>query len=114
MKDLDDHGRMYEESFGLISGYMLYALHELSTAAGSNWDMSDPSTIDIIVTKQNAEGIYAHCKEIRSGYSVGLTRLQMKKVKAARSEAHKYLFEEANDPYTSIDRKIELVRLTSK
>lgn len=114
MKDLDDHSRICEESFGLINGYMLYALHELSTAAGSNWNMADPSTMEIIVTKRNAEGIYAHCKEMRSGYRIGLNRADMKKIKAARAEAHKFLFEEANDPKTSIDQKIELVRLTSK
>lgn len=114
MKDLDDHGRACEKAFGLISGYMLYALHELSTAAGSEWDTSDPSTMDIVVTRQNAAAIYAHCKEIRSGYSVGLNREGMRKVKAARAQAHQYLFEEANDPATPIERKIELVRLTSK
>jgi hypothetical protein len=114
MKDLDEHSRMCEEAFGLISGTMIHMLHEHSTAAGSKWDISDPDTTEIIVTANNADSIYAICKEIRSGYSVGITKAQMKKVKAARAEAHRYLFEEANNPNTSIQRKIELVRLTSK
>ncbi len=114
MKGLSDHERMCEEVFGLISGGMIYMLHEASTAAGSKWDINDPDTMDIIVTKGNAENIYAICKEIRSGYSVGLNKEGMKKVRAARAEAHKYLFEEANNPDTSIERKIELVKLTSK
>lgn len=70
--------------------------------------------MDIVVTKGNAESVYAYCKEIRSGYSVGLKRGGMKKIKEARAEAHRYLYEEANDPATPIQRKIELVRLTSK
>lgn len=114
MYDLSEKDKMLERSCGLISGYFIFGLHELSTAAGSKWDMNDPATIDIIVTKQNAEGIYALCKEIRSGYTVGLKRGWMKKIKEARLEAHKFLYEEANDPNTPIDRKIELVRLTSK
>ena len=112
--DLDEHSNMCEDALGLISGYYIYALHELSTAAGSQWDYSDPSTMEIVVTKENAEAIYAYCKEIRSGYSVGLKKSGMAKIKAAMAEAHKYLVDEANDPATSIDRKIQLVRLTSK
>ena len=114
MKDLDEHGIACEKAFGLISGYMLFSLHELSTAAGSKWDMADPATMEIIVNKSNAESIYSHCKEIRSGYSVGLNKSGMAKVKAARLEAHRYLYEEANNPNTLIQRKIELVRLTSR
>lgn len=114
MKDLDDHSRACEEAFGLISGYMIFELHQLSTAAGSKWDMGDPATMEIIVTKANACHVYSLCKEIRSGYSVGLAKGGVKIVKAARAEAHKFLFEEANDPDTPIERKIELVRLTSK
>lgn len=114
MKDLDEHGRMCEEAFGLISGYMIFSLHELSTAAGSLWDINDPDTMDIVINKSNAESIYATCKEIRSGYSVGLNKEGMAKIKAARLEAHRYLYEEANDPNTSIERKIQLVRLTGK
>jgi rRNA maturation protein Nop10 len=114
MKDLDEHGRMCEESFGLISGMLLYTLHEYCTAAGSKWDMSDPSTMEIPVTKYNAVDIYSICKEIRSGYSIGLDKAGMNKIKKARSDAHKFLYEEANDPDTPIERKIMLVRLTSK
>lgn len=114
MHDLDEKDRFLEGQFGLISGYFLYALHKLSEAAGSSWDYNDPSTMEIVVTRENADAIYANCREIRSGYSVGLNRSGMKKVKKAWAEAHQYLFEEANDPATSIERKIELVRLTSK
>jgi hypothetical protein len=114
MKDLDDFGRAMESQFGLISGMFIHVLHELSTAEGSKWDMKDHSTMEIIVTKNNAEAIYAYCKEIRSGYSVGLPKMCMAKIKAARLEAHKYLHAEANDPSTPIKRKIELVKLTSK
>ena len=114
MKDLDEHGRMCEMTFGLISRQFVYMLHEISTAAGSKWDMNNPDTMDIAVTRKNAESIYAYCKEIRSGYSVGLDRKGMRKVKEARRKAHEYLFEEANDPSTPIERKIELVKLTSK
>lgn len=114
MKDLDEFDRNLENAFGLISGYYIFELHQLSTAAGSKWDYSNPDTMDIVVTKGNADSIYAICKEIRSGYSVGLDSSGMKKIKKARSEAHKFLFEEANDPNTPVERKIELVKLTSK
>lgn len=114
MKDLDDHSRMCEDAFGLISGAYLYELHAISTAAGSKWDLSDHDTMEIIVNQKNAEWIYSICKEIRSGYSVGINKSQMAKIKAARTEAHKFLFDEANDPNTSIDRKIQLVKLTGK
>jgi hypothetical protein len=114
MKDLDEHSKMCEQAFGMISGYMIFCLHELSTAAGSKWDTSDPDTMDIIVTKQNADEIYGICKEIRSGYSVGLNKEGMNKIKAARTKAHEFLSLEANDPATPIERKIALVRLTSK
>jgi hypothetical protein len=114
MNDLDDVGKLMEKQFGIISGYMIFSLHEISTAAGSKWDYSDPSTMDIIVNEKNASDVYALCKEIRSGYSVGLSKEGMKKIKAARLQAHRYLVEEANDPKTTIERKIELVKLTSK
>lgn len=93
---------------------MLFMLWELSTAAGAQWDLNNPDSMEIVVTKQNAGSIYSVCKEIRSGYSVGLGKSGMDKVKKARKEAHQYLYEEANDPNTSIERKIELVKLTSK
>lgn len=114
MKDLDDFGNAMEGQFGLISQMCIVALHEMSTAAGSKWDLNDHDSMEIIVNERNAESIYAWCKEIRSGYSVGLTKEQMKKVKAARLEAHRYLYDEANNPNTSIERKIHLVKLTSK
>lgn len=114
MKDLDDFGQAMEQRFGLISGFMLFALHEIATAAGSNWNLNDPNSIEIPVNKKNAEHVYGYCKEIRSGYSVGLNKKQMKVIKEARAEAHKYLYEEANDPNTTIERKIHLVKLTSK
>lgn len=113
MKDLDEHGQACEKSFGLISGCMLFELWQHSTAAGSKWDYYDPATMEIIVTRKNAEIIYGYCKEIRSGYSVGLKKSGMKLIKEARAKAHEYLFEEANDPKTTIKRKIELVKLTS-
>lgn len=114
MKELDSHGRKCEQRFGLISGFYLFGLHELSTAEGSEWDLSDPDTMDIVVTKKNAALVYAYCKEIRKGYSVGLNKGSMDKIKAARMKAHRYLYDEANDPATPIARKIELVKLTSK
>jgi hypothetical protein len=114
MKDLDENSRMFEEAFGLISGYYLWDLHRISVLCGSKWDYDKPETMEIIVTQDNAAYIYGLCKEIRSGYSVGLSPSGMKKVKEARSKAHKFLYEEANDPNTSIERKIELVKLTSK
>jgi hypothetical protein len=114
MYDLDPFEQICERSCGMISGWFLFCLHELSTTAGSSWDANDPSTMEIVVTKGNAEAIYAYCREIRRGYSIGLKRGQMAKIKAAREEAHRFLYEEANDPTTSIQRKIELVRLTSK
>jgi hypothetical protein len=114
MKDLDDFGRAMESEFGLISGWCMWDLHRVSVAAGSNWDVDKPETMEIIVTKDNAAYIYGLCKEIRSGYSVGIKRSQMQKVKEARMAAHKFLFEEANDPNTPIERKIYLVKLTGK
>jgi len=114
MKNLDEHSKNCEEAFGLISGYYIFELHQHSTAAGSLWDYNDPSTMEIIVTKKNADVIYALCKEIRSGYTIGLKKSGMAKIKSATAEAHKFLVEEANDPLTPIERKIDLVRLTSK
>jgi hypothetical protein len=114
MKDLDIHDRLCEETFGLISGFYVHELHQLSTAAGSKWDYNDRDTMEIVVTKNNADAIYALCRAIRTdGYSVGLRKKDMKKIKEARLEAHAYLVEEANNPATSIERKIELTRLTS-
>lgn len=114
MKELDADERMLEQNFGLISSGMLYGLWEASKNAGSNWDYDKPETMDIIVTKENADEIYSWCRAIRSGYSVGMNKSGMNKVKEARTKAHEFLFEEANDPSTPIQRKIELVRLTSK
>lgn len=93
---------------------MLCGLHEIATANGSKWNLLDDSTIYIPVNKRNAADIYGWCKEIRSGYNIGMSRKVISAVKKARSEAHKFLFEEANDPATPIERKIELVKLTSK
>lgn len=114
MKDLTEFEQACEKTFGLISGGMIWGLHEICKAAGSKWELDKPETMEIIVTKENADQVYDWCRAIRSGYSVGLSRAGMKKIKEARTEAHKFLFEEANDPNTSIERKIELVRLTSK
>lgn len=114
MNDLDDFAKGMEQEFGLISGYFVFELHQHSTAAGSLWDYDNPETMDIIVNKHNAQIIYELCKEIRSGYSVGLNKAGMAKVKAARLEAHKYLYDEANNPATPIERKIALVKLTGK
>lgn len=114
MKDLDHFERSCEEAFGLMSGYYLFELHQVSTAAGSNWEYDKPETMEIIVTKKNADWVYGICKEIRSGYSVGLNPSGMKKIKEARKKAHEFLFEEANNPNTPIERKIYLVKLTGK
>lgn len=114
MKDLDEFSQACEEQFGLISGFYVYELHQLSTLVGSKWELSKPETMEIVVTKKNADIIYGLCREIRSGYSVGLNKSQMKKIKDARTEAHRLLFEEANDPNTPVERKIALVKLTSK
>lgn len=114
MDDLDDFGKSMEQAFGMISGMMLYGLCEVSKSVGGNWEFDKPETFEIVVTKDNAANIYAWCKEIRSGYNVGLQRGWMKRIKEARSEAHKFLVDEANDPKTSIERKIELVKLTSR
>jgi len=97
-----------------LSSFMLVQLHEHATAACSQWNFSDHSTIEIPVTKRNAETIYGICREIREGLNHGVSRKMMEVIKAARMEAHQYLYEEANDPNTSIDRKIILVKLTSK
>lgn len=113
MKDLDEHGKLCEQAFGIISGYMLYELHRISVLAGSEWEADKPETMNIIVNKENAEAIYSYCKEIRSGYDIGLGKAGMKKIKQARLDAHLFLMQEANDPNTSIKRKIELVKLTS-
>ncbi len=114
MKDLDEFGQQCEKAFGLISGYFLWNIHRMSTEAGSLWDFDKPETVEIIVTKENAAEMYDYCKAIRSGYSVGLGKDGMKLIKEARTKAHEFLFEEANDPNTPIERKIFLVRLTSR
>lgn len=114
MKDLDEHGRMCEEEFGLISAGMLWGLHGICELAGSKWVLEKPETMEIIVTKENADQIYSWCRAIREGYCVGLSKVNMKKVKEARQIAHRYMVEEANNPATPITRKIELVKLTSK
>lgn len=94
--------------------YLISELHQHATAAGSQWDFSDPSTIDIPVNNRNADIIYGICRTLRESKSPTIARVQMKKIKEARAEAHKFLVDEANDPATSIQRKIELVKLTSK
>ncbi len=114
MKDLDEDGRICEEQFGLISAGMIWGLHAVCVRAGSKWELEKPETIEIVVTNDNAAEIYSWCRAIREGYSVGLSKEGMKLIRAARLEAHKYLVEEANDPNTPIERKIELVKLTSK
>lgn len=114
MNELNDFERACEQSFGLISGMMLYGLHQIAVASGSKWVIEDERTIDIPVNKDNAAEVYAWCKEIRSGYNVGMSKRVISAVKKARSEAHKFLYEEANDPLTPIERKIELVKLTSR
>lgn len=114
MKDLDELDRMCEESLGFISYGMLWGLHAICERAGSKWELEKPETMEIVVTKENATEIYSWCRVIREGYCIGLSKANMKKVKAARQEAHRFMVEEANDPNTSIERKIELVKLTSK
>lgn len=114
MKDLDDFGQLMEKKFGLMSSFFLKTLHEISVLYGSKWDLKDPTTIDIVVNKENAQIIYEYTKAIRSGYNIGLPKKYMPKIKEARLKAHKYLWDEANDPLTTIERKIELVKLTSK
>ncbi len=115
MDEMDDLGKAMEMNFGLISGFYVFALWEYSTAAGSKWDFNDISTIDIVVNKNNAAAIYDYCKAIRSGgYNVGISKKVMSKIKEARLKAHQFLWDEANDPSTPIERKIELVKLTSK
>jgi hypothetical protein len=114
MHDLDETSKVLEGAFGLISGAMLYGLYQASAAAGSRWDYDTPHTMHIVVTKDNAAWIYGSCKEIGSGYDIGLSKSGMAKIKAAREEAHRYLVAEAQDPATPIERKIELVKLTTK
>lgn len=114
MKDLDENSRILEEHFGLISYGMLWGLHAICVDAGSKWDLDKPETMEIVINKENADKIYEWCRAIRSGYDVGLNKSGMKKIKEARNKAHEFLYEEANDPKTTIERKIELVRLTSK
>lgn len=114
MKDLDEHGRMCEESLGMISFGMIWGLHAICERAGSKWQIDKPETMEIVITKKNAYEVYSWCRAIREGFSVGLSKEGMKLIRAARLEAHKYLVDEANDPNTTIERKIELVKLTSK
>lgn len=115
MKDLDDLDREMEGQFGLISQMMVFGLHGIATAAGSEWDLMDENTIDIPVNKYNAYDVYGYCKEIRTnGYSVGVSKKLMQAIKKARMEAHLFLVKEANNPHTPIQRKIELVRLCSR
>lgn len=99
---------------GDMVGYHLFLLHELSTARGIDWDFDDPDSMQIAVTKDTAEQVYGNCREIMAVADNGLSAGQMKKIRAARLEAHQFLYDEANDPKTSIERKIALVKLTSK
>lgn len=103
-----------EDNFGLLSQGMIWGLHAICVRAGSKWDLDKPETMEIIVTKENADSIYDWCRAIRSGYDVGLDKRGMAKIKEARRIAHEFLYDEANDPSTPIERKIALVRLTSK
>lgn len=96
------------------SAYLLERLYWHAHAAGSTWKKDNPATISIPVSKKNAETIYCLCRGIRAVPPPGVTKKMMKVIKAARMEAHRFLYEEANDPNTSIDRKIQLVKLTSK
>lgn len=114
MKDLDEHGRNCEEEFGLISAGMLWGLHSICERAGSKWILEKPETLSIIITKENAAEVYSWCRAIREGYCIGLSKENMKKIKEARTLAHQFMVEEVNDPKTSVERKIELVKLTSK
>lgn len=114
MKDFDEWGKMCEEEFGLISGGMIWGLHAVCERAGSKWQIDKPETMEIVITKENAAEVYSWCRAIREGYSVGLSKEGMKLIRAARLEAHKYLVDEANDPNTTLERKIELVKLTSR
>ena len=114
MKDLDNSGRQFERKFGLISGFMKYGIHELATKYGSNWDILDDNTIDIPVNEENACAVYSWCKEIRSGYNVRISKKLNTHIKKARLEAHLFLVAEFNNQNTTQERKIELVKLTSK
>lgn len=93
-------------------GWYLYQLHEIGTALGESWDFWANDSFQITVTKQYAEAIYGCCREIMAVPGNGLSTKQMKIIRKARLEAHQFLFDEANDPQTSIERKIELVKLT--
>lgn len=92
----------------------IWGLHAICVRAGSKWELDKPETMEIVVTKENADAIYEWCKAIRSGYNARLTKNGMNKINVARLIAHRFLVEEANDPSTPIDRKIKLVRLTGK
>lgn len=74
MKDLDEHGRICEEQFGLIRAGMIWGLHAICERAGSKWQLDKPETIEIVITKENAADIYSWCREIIEGYSVGLSK----------------------------------------
>lgn len=95
-------------------GWYLYQLHEIGTAMGQNWDFWASESFEITVTSQYAETIYGCCREIMAISDNGLSTKQMRIIRKARLEAHQFLYDEANDPETPIERKIHLVKLTSK
>lgn len=94
--------------------WYLFQLHEIGTTLGESWDFWASDSFEMTVTKHNAEAIYGCCKEIMLVKDNGLNSNQMKIVRKARLEAHQFLYDEANDPKNSIERKIHLVKLTSK
>lgn len=118
MDDLTDFEQALEDNFGLIGGGMLWGLHAICERAGSKWILDKPETMEIVVNSENADSIYDWCRGIqagiRAGYKIDLGKNGKKIVKEARRQAHEFLFDEANNPNTPIERKIELVRLTSK
>lgn len=72
MSDFDDW------MLGVCTTQCLIYLHQI--AASENWDFEKPHTMEIVVTKDNADGVYGACKEIRGGYNAGITKSQMKKI----------------------------------
>ena len=95
-------------------GFFLYELHEIGTAIEEHWDFWASDDFEITVTRNYAERIYACCKEIMLIKHNGLNAKQMRIIRKARLDSHQFLYDEANDPATPIERKIQLVKLTSK
>jgi hypothetical protein len=69
--------------------------------------------VSIFVTRENADDVYGACRAVL-GYNKSLSGKDRKKISEAKERAHQFLYEEANDPNTSIERKIALVKLTSR